>query len=273
MDEILSFQNPKIKHAKKLRERKYRDEYGQFFFEGVHLLEELLKSYREPDEVFVTDEALIKYEELIGSLKTAAIHKISRELYDKITDEQSPQGIFCICRMFDTFPDIDCSDKLYEYMRSFKGGAVILDSVRDPGNIGTVIRTAASLGIDTVVVSRDSADIYNPKTIRATMGALFVSDITVVYDLIAFVSCAVQNGINVYASLLDSSSVKLSDIKMNASDCFVIGNEGAGISEEVKDVCSHKLFIPMSGKTESLNAAAAASIIMWEYEKQIRLQE
>lgn len=252
--------NERLKLIRKLGDKKYRYEERQFIFEGAHLLEEYLRAGFSPEEIFVCDDAAEKYSELISASGCDKVYIISRELYKSISEERSPQGILCVCGFLDgrvVFDD-DLTGKVPE------SGALLLEAIRDAGNLGTVIRTAASLGIDNIYISEDCADLYNSKTVRASMGALFFSDIRVVTELCVVAEALKARGSRVFAAVLREDALKLGEFEVLPSDSFVIGNEGNGISERLIDCCGLSAAIPMSGRTESLNAAAAATIFLWE---------
>lgn len=143
----------------------------------------------------------------------------------------------------------------------------IVSSVRDPGNLGTIIRNANALGIDELIISADCADIYNPRTVRAAMGALFRQKITVCRDIISAVSVLREMGYCVLAAALSQSSVSITNVDVSCRTCFLIGNEGHGLDGELINACSGSVIIPMQNGCESLNAAAAAAILMWESAK------
>ena len=180
------------------------------------------------------------------------LYSVSDSVFEKISTESSPQGVICVCKAC-SFPQ-----SLPE-----KGSFLFLESVRDTGNLGTIIRTAVSLGVEGIVLSPDCADIYNPKTLRASMGAVFAADIFMPAEFSAAVTSAKKYG-KVYATALYDNSLELGKFKVCKNDSFIIGNEGQGITEEIRSLADNTVIIPMTGKTESLNAAAAAAIIIWE---------
>ena len=145
--------------------------------------------------------------------------------------------------------------------------AIVLSSLRDPGNLGSVIRSAVAFGARHIILSSDSADIYNPKTIRAAMGSLFKVKVSYVKNLVDFVRVARENGRRVFSAELSSSAVSLSDVLLLATDLFIIGNEGHGIDKSVSEASTGSVYIPISALTESLNAAVAAGIFIWEQSK------
>jgi TrmH family RNA methyltransferase len=149
------------------------------------------------------------------------------------------------------------------------GRLFLLEGIRDPGNLGTILRTSNAMGTDIVVLSDDCADVYNSKTIRASMGAVFRQKTYRTTKLPSFIKELREKGILIYAAALDHDSVDVRtlDTNSNASLCFAVGNEGHGLSHEVISACNGKVMIPMSPECESLNAAIACSILLWEQAK------
>lgn len=144
---------------------------------------------------------------------------------------------------------------------------MLLESVRDPSNVGAIIRSAAAIGIDRLILSEDCADIYHPRAVRASMGTLFAQPIDRVSDLGSAISALRANGRRVFAATLTEDAAKLGSFPVRAGDCVVIGNEGHGLSDATVALCDRAVIIPMSGRAESFNAAVAASILMWEFAK------
>ena len=143
---------------------------------------------------------------------------------------------------------------------------LLLEAIRDPGNLGTIIRSAASLGIDKIVLSFDCADLYNPKTIRAAMGSLFSQKVDILPEgkMPEYISALRESGRRVFAAALHREAKILGREEIFCDDCFVIGNEGHGLSDEVIAACDSSVIIPMREGCESLNAAMAAGIFIWE---------
>lgn len=144
---------------------------------------------------------------------------------------------------------------------------VLLESVRDPSNIGAVIRSAAAIGVDRLILSADCADIYNPRAVRASMGTLFNQRIDRTSDMTQAIEGLRKSGRRVWAAALDERAEHLGSFEILRGDCVVIGNEGHGLSAQTLGACSHSVIIPMSGRAESFNAAVAASLLMWEFSK------
>ena len=142
-------------------------------------------------------------------------------------------------------------------------------SIRDPSNLGSVIRSSVAFGTEHIVLSGDCADIYNPKTVRSAMASLYRVKVTVVNDVPSFISAAQANGRRIFAAELSDNAKCLNDIGLNSADIVMIGNEGHGIPADISALCDESVYIPISGKTESLNASVAAAIFMWEQSKNV----
>ena len=257
MEVISSKSNDKIKYAVKLRESAaFRKKEGKFFLESARLIQDAALSGAEIEMLFVTDDANEKYREYIDiilkSTKKAFI--ISTEIAEKLADTKTTQGVFAVLRVLDKFANIS---KIKYY-----GKYVALEEISNPSNFGAICRTAEAVGLDGVII-KGGCDVYNPKVQRASMGALFRLDVITVDDLPALFTELKNNNMKIYGSVPDSSALKITDIDKTCGMVVIIGNEGNGISDEAKEN-STLVTIPMNGYAESLNAAAAATIIMWE---------
>ena len=144
---------------------------------------------------------------------------------------------------------------------------VLIESVRDPSNVGAIIRSASALGVDRLIMSADCADVYHPRAVRASMGTLFDQRIDRVPSLAEAIEAIRQSGRRVFAAALREDAAILGELPLASGDCVVIGNEGHGLSGEVLDACDGCVIIPMTERAESLNAAVAASLLMWEFAK------
>lgn len=257
-EKITSRNNPLIKETAKLSEKKQREASGLFAFEGRKLLNEALLEKLPLEHVFVTEKALPL---LQGCDIKCKITVVGDEVYEKISFEKSPEGIFCVSKTLDKIHNIYI---IYRREDFSDGTFLLLDGIQDPGNLGTMLRTASAFGCKTVILSSDCADIYNPKTIRASMGAVFRQNTVRVSDLCATVNELKTAGKTVLAATLDKSSYSLFDIKVDENVSFVIGNEGNGISQGVIEATSGSVVIPMEARTESLNAASAATVLLYE---------
>lgn len=167
--------------------------------------------------------------------------------------ERAPQGIFCVAEYFE--PQTTQEDDSF---------VIFLDGVSDPGNFGAVLRAADAFGVDTVYAGENGADLYNPKTVRACMGSLFRVRVQRTADLTSDIARLRQNGFRIFATALDEHSKDIRQTDLSGKIGFVIGNEGHGISDAVRAACSGSVIIPMKQGPQSLNAAVAAGIVMWE---------
>ena len=195
-----------------------------------------------------------------------AVVVLSDGAFSKISTESAPQGIISVIKYLDFFNDADIIYK-EEFLKNPNERVIFLSSVRDPGNLGAVIRSAAAFGIDHIVLTADSADLYNPKTVRSAMGSLFRVKTTVVGDPVKTVDQIISSGRRVLAAELRDGAVSIFEADLKPSDVVIIGNEGHGIALELSKASSNSVYIPISRKTESLNAAVAAAIFMWEISK------
>ena len=250
---ITSRQNPLIVGAAALKEKKYRDEQKTFLLEGRKLFEEAVQSKVGIVNVFATEENVPFCAGLVPEEKIVCVPDA---VLEKISTEKAPQGIICSAKYIDKLHFLDKIE--------YKGRFFFLSSVRDPGNLGTVLRSAAAFGADHVLVSADCADLYNPRTVRASMGALFRQQITVCSDPEDTVRALRAHGYEVYAAMLAPSASLLTDLTVTEKTVFVVGNEGHGISESLASACTGRVLIPMAqGSVESLNAAVASSVLLW----------
>ena len=259
---ITSRANARITAYSKLSDKKFRDGQKQFLAEGVKLTEEALL-YASVSALLISESAAEREEteSLIASAhaKRAEIVILSESVFDKVSTESAPQGVISVLR----YPDNKGLD--FSTWQSGKR-LIMLTEIRDPGNLGTVLRGAESLGMNGVILDR-CADIYNSKTVRASMGSVFRVPAFVTCDGKKCISDLKAAGRRVFAASLGENDLVLGKYETKFSDCIVIGNEGHGISDGIKNECSCCVRIPMTGKAESMNAAMAATCIMWEYQR------
>ena len=264
--------SPRVKWAASLSTKKGRDEARSFIAEGEKLSFEAMEEGLAITHVFICenkkDKLIPKVRELLGAEKyrDTEVIILSESAFMKISTEKAPQGIISVIKHLDFFKELDIIYK-EDFFLSDGERAIALCSVRDPGNVGSVIRSAVAFGAEHIVMSADSVDIYNPKTVRSAMGSLFKVKVTVVRDFASFIDAAKKNGRRVFAAELSENAVALNDANVLSSDVFVIGNEGHGIPTEISSICDNSVYIPISDKTESLNASVAAAIFMWEQGK------
>ena len=251
MEIITSKNNSAVVAAAKLADKKYRERTQTFAFEGIKLFTEAFSAGVRFSRVFATEEAYRKYKEPLSALPQGVLSVVSDAVYEKLSCEHAPQGIFCVAEYF--------SVKTKE--ASF---VLLLDGVADPGNFGAVLRSAEAFGVDAVYVGRNGADLYNPKTVRACMGSLFRTDIRRSEDMAKEVALLQKEGFRIFATALDKRSLDIRKVDFSGKIGFVIGNEGHGVSAEVIEACDGTVIIPMREGPESLNAAVASSVVMWE---------
>ena len=241
---ITSLDNDRIKNYIKLKDRKYRKKTKTFIVEGMHLVLEACK------ENLV--EELIVEKDVVLPIDLPTVY-VTNEIINKISEMESPSNVMALCRMK------DCE---------LSGDRILmLDDVQDPGNLGTIIRSAAAFNVDTIVLSPNTVDIYNPKVIRATQGMVFHSNI-VTKELLPVIDELKQKEIPIYGTNvnygIDIGNLKDKDRKKY---CLIMGNEGNGVSEEVLDKCDTYFYINMNEKVESLNVGVATSILLYELDK------
>ncbi len=258
MREITSAENPKIKFYKKLSEsKKCRRENGLFVLEGARLVTDAAAEGAPVREVFITRSFFDRYGKELPFHGDTCVYLIPDELGKKISSTDNAQGIFAVCRTLDKLPVSDIIKNGGRY--------ILLHNIQDPGNLGTMIRTADAMGMDGVFLA-ECCELYSPKTVRSTMGSLFRTEVfETAFD--GVFPMFGKNGIATFAAVVDGDAVSLTDCDLSDGGAILIGNEGNGLPREISDLCDVKLTIKMSGNVNSLNAAMAAGIIMWELAK------
>ena len=271
-DVLRSRQNPTVKWAASLSTKKYREEHLAFIAEGDKLTFEAAEAGLPVTHIFVTESRIDGIKEKILSAfcderyEKCMLITVSDEVFEKISTEMAPQGIISVIKYLDFFRDMDIIYK-EDFFLPRTERAIALCSVRDPQNLGSVIRSSVAFGVDHVVLTEDCADIYNPKTVRSAMGSLFRVKVTRVGDFGSFITSARENGRRVFAAELTDGATPLTSLGAQDTDIFIIGNEGHGIPSELSAMADGSVYIPISKKTESLNASVAAAIFMWEISK------
>ena len=271
---IRSRQNKNIVELCKLTDRKAREATKTFRFDGIKLLEEAIKNDLEINAVFLSASAQGRVLDFLslrfGKNYEDKIEKcfvVSDDIFDKISEEKSPEGVITIAKYIDKLQKNATIYNSAHFLEMKNEQIVLLESVRDPSNVGAIIRSAAAIGIDRLILSADCADIYHPRAVRGSMGTLFNQRIDRVSDLAATITELRKSDRRVFAAALDDRALSLGRFDILAGDTVVIGNEGHGLSKEVIDACTGSVIIPMSERAESFNAAVAASILMWEFAK------
>lgn len=253
---ITSKDNETIKHIKKLKEKKYREEYKEFIVEGIKMIEEAISEGAKIKSIIICEDCktqgAIPNELMYEIAKLNCIY-VAEKIFNTITDVINPQGIMAVIEKPQAKENtIDFSANV----------SLLLDNIQDPGNMGTILRTADSLNMKQIIVSKGSADVYNLKVVRSTMGAIFRVKVIEVEDLSKVIKEMKKHKIKVYATDLQTDK-SIYDVDYLKS-AIVIGNEANGVSSRVLEEASERIKIPMIGKTESLNAAVATSVILYE---------
>ena len=256
---ITSKDNEIIKHIRKLKEKKYRDEYNEYVVEGVKIVEEAIKENAKIKQVIVCNDTTKIYEIpthiMLEIAKFDCIY-VSDKIFNYITQVTNPQGVMAIIEKQDENMQIDYNQDII----------VMLDDVQDPGNLGTILRTVDSIGLNQIIVSKGTADSFNSKVVRSTMGAIFRLKIIEEEDLIKTIKELRKHHFKLLVTSLQTEN-SIYDIDFSKK-IIVIGNEANGVSKEIQDLADEKAKIPMLGRTESLNASVAAGIVMYEYVRQ-----
>lgn len=243
MEHITSLKNPKVTAWKALKDRKGRRESGCFLVEGRKMVEEALASAFDVETVLVQEGM-----ELPEGL-TMPVYELPAHVLAAVCDTKTPQGIAAVVRM--------------KEQSALGKHIVVLDGVQDPGNVGTIIRTADAAGLDGVLLSNQCADVFSPKVLRATMGSIFRMNLRTTDDLPGELTKLREKGYSILSSQLDGTPFYERE-KVAERFALIIGNEGNGVSEQVQQTATHRVRLPMRGGAESLNAAIAAAIMMYE---------
>ncbi len=262
MNEITSRENTLIKEYISLRDKKRsRSEHKRFVIEGARIAADAASEGVEIVYGFVTDEAAVKYSEAVDKLASALgerLYKIPAALADKLSDTKGSQGIFLCAKTLDKNP---MPDKIKDSAKF-----LILAGLQDPGNVGTIIRAADAVGLAGVYLC-GCCDIYNPKTVRSTMGSMFRVPFECGKSFEEVIGLMRGRGVATYASVIDQNAQSLRETEFEPSCAVVIGNEGSGLSQGEISACDKCITIKMKGNINSLNAASAAGIFLWELTK------
>jgi TrmH family RNA methyltransferase len=258
VQEITSLHNPKIKQWSQLLTKRGRESQGKFILEGIHLVQEALKAQLELEVILYSlekgypAELVERYElpcEVIG---------VSEAVLAKCSDTQTPQGVMAVA----VKPEWN-TQQMLEQPRAL---VVVVDGVQDPGNLGTIIRSADAVGATGVVLGRGTVDLYNPKTIRSTMGSLFHLPI-LECDLNEILPLVEQHQIQLVSTSLQAEQ-SCYELDMTRTTWIIVGNEGSGVNAELQQFVSKQIIIPMRGQAESLNVAMATTVLLFEAARQ-----
>ena len=259
MQKISSKDNEIIKHIRKLKDKKYRDESNEFVIEGVKLVAEAIQENSKIKYIVLCDDSersdFISKELMYEIAKYECIY-VTEKLFKYLSQVQTPQGVLAIIEKNNIDIEIDYKQDII----------VALDDIQDPGNLGTILRTVDSIGLTQILVSKRTADCYNPKVVRSTMGAIFRIKIIECEDLTKTLKEIRKHKFKLVVTSLQTDK-SLYDINFDKK-VIVIGNEANGVSKDIQDLSDEKIKIPMIGKTESLNASVATGVVLYEYVRQ-----
>lgn len=245
MKNIDSVQNARVKQWKKLQTKKERDQKGLFFVEGFHLVEEALKA-KVVTELIIGEMTNIPSEWNVDDVE---MYIVSEPILKVLRETETTQGVFAVC------------EKQEKHAELANGKFLLLDGLQDPGNLGTIIRTADAAGIDAVVLGEGCVDVYNGKVLRSTQGSVFHLPI-VKGNLEEWVGNLQEQNVPVYGTALENA-VPYGEVTPTGSFALIVGNEGKGVRQELLAQCNQNLYIPIYGTAESLNVAVAAGILTY----------
>ena len=257
MECITSRKNPSVQQAARLlSSAAFRQEQGMFLAEGARLCRDAVRSGLAVPAAYFTAKALEKYPAYAEEIRQAAqtVYVVEPHVAGLLSDTKSPQGIFCVCRI----------PGLPEGLPPQARAALALENMQDPGNLGTVLRTAEALGVDGVVLGGACCDPFGPKALRASMGAVFRLPVLVEMDLPCALERWGRQGWRTMAAVPDTGAIPVTQADFSQPALVVVGNEGNGLTPETLQVCGERVTIPMRGRAESLNAASSAAILLWE---------
>ncbi len=261
MQRITSKENEFVKHVKKLKDKKYRDINKEYVIEGIKLVAEAIQEKAPIKQIILCDDceknATIPKDLMYEIAKQECVY-VTEKIFKYLSEVQTPQGILAIIEKNGQDIEIDYTQDII----------VALDDLQDPGNLGTILRTVDSIGLTQILVSKGTADVYNAKVVRSTMGAIFRVKIIECEDLKQTLKEIKKHKFKIVVSSLQTENT-IYDISYNKK-VIVIGNEANGVELEIQELADEKIKIPMIGKTESLNASVATGIILYEYVRQKR---
>lgn len=260
MQIITSKDNEIIKDIKKLKEKKYRDENNVYIIEGIKMIEEAIKENSKIKKIVICEDSMEKAnsnQKLLYEIAKYDCIYVSKNVFSVLTDVKTPQGMLAV---------IEKNNKDNERIDYNQDIILILDGIQDPGNLGTILRTADSIGLKQIIVTKDTADAYNNKVVRSTMGAILRIKVIEVNDLKDKLKEIKKNKFKIVVTSLDTEN-SIYDINYNKK-AIIIGNEANGVNKEIQELADYKVKIPMIGKTESLNASVATGIVLYEYVRQ-----
>lgn len=251
MKQIQSKKNILIKETKKLYQKKYRKSTGCYLIDGLHLLQEAIRSKQKIQNIFVTDKGLQEARECLRDYAEET-YLIADEVAKELSDLPTPQGIFAVIKLND------------QKLSQLSGKWIILDNVQDPGNVGTIIRTADAAGFSGVFLGNGTADCYSSKVLRSMQGSQFHLPV-ITGEVSLFIEELKENGFTLFGTELNAKAVDYRGVSPISPLALVVGNEGQGVQKQILQQMDQNLYIPLYGQAESLNVGVAAGILMYHF--------
>lgn len=248
---IESNKNDWIKQIKKLEKKKYRDLENRYLIEGEHLVEEALINNAPLKFLLITESSQNDYQELVKLVSDEQLVQVTEDIIKHLSSLPSPQPIMAIIKKETETKKETPTNHL-----------LLLDNVQDPGNVGTMIRTADAAGFNGVILGEGTADIYSTKVLRSMQGSNFHINLRE-ENLVETIKILKEQGYKIYATELNEEAISFKDIEKSERIAIIMGNEGQGVSKELIELADNPVFIPMLGNSESLNVAVAAGIVMF----------
>ena len=263
MNLISSKDNEIVKSVKKLKEKKYRDLENAYIVEGIKMVKEAIMEKASIRQIIICDDCEKSDsipKELMYEIAKYECTYVTSKIFKYISEVQTPQGVLAVVEKNNDVNNIESAINYNEDI------IVALDDIQDPGNLGTILRTVDSVGLTQILVSKGTADCYNPKVVRSSMGAIYRVKVIECEDLLEMLKEVKKNKFKVLVTSLGESK-NIYEMKYNKK-VLVIGNEANGVEERIMKIADEKIKIPMLGRTESLNAAVATGIVLYEYVRQ-----
>ncbi|ARU59654.1 hypothetical protein CBW65_00290 [Tumebacillus avium] len=257
-EQITSVKNNRVKDWAALKQKKYRSQTGLYIAEGTRLVEDAVASGAPIDAILLSGDLQSgRFDKIINGLASLGtqVYEVAEQVMEHISDTKTPQGVIAVIRQLEGDPNDFLDNKTNPLY-------LVLDGIQDPGNLGTMIRTADAVGATGVFLGKTCVDLYNPKVVRATMGSMYHLPVFEV-DLELFLPAMKRQGITVVGTAIDADKTVFQH-DFTQGTALVIGSEAHGLSAAMADAVDQNISLPMPGKAESLNAAIASSVMMYE---------
>ncbi|GAA2980591.1 TrmH family RNA methyltransferase [Lentilactobacillus parakefiri] len=254
IERITSNQNNRVKEWTKMQSKKGRVKSGQYVIEGWHIVDEAIRHRQAIKQLMVEDESYL------GDLPVddaTEVFLITPEIAKHISSTETPQGVFAV---------LNTADYHEQIPNDLRGAWLLLDNIQDPGNIGTMVRTADAAGLNGIVFGKGSADLYNPKVVRSMQGSQFHMQLFT-GDILEWMAAFKAAGVKTYGTELNDQAISYYDITPTKQFALIMGNEGNGVDPRILEKTDQNLYIPMNGEAESLNVAVATGVLLFKFVK------